>query len=274
MRVLITGAGGGMGRLLAQRFAADGATVFATARRLEMAEQVVDTLRRQGGKAHAYVLDVSDTQSIPRLRAQLCAEHGPIDVLVNNAGIVKGGAFDDVSLADHLATLQVNFLGAMAMIHAFLPDLIARPRAHLVNISSAAGFVSLPYGTSYAASKWALNGFSDSLRLELRQRGIRQLKVTTVCPSYVDTGMFAGVRPPFGLPMLKPEPLADAIMVAVRRGQPQLRAPFLLKLVDLGKGIMPLSLWDLYARLTGISSSMISFRGKTPLLADGSTSER
>ncbi len=267
MRVLITGAGAGIGRLLSLRFASAGATVLVTARRIEAAEEVVEAIRAAGGEAYAYRLDVTESADIPQLRETVLAERGPIDVLINNAGVVQGGAFDEVPLADHFATMEVNVLGAMAMTHAFLPDLLSRPRAHLVNIASAAGFLSLPFGSSYAASKWALVGFSDSLRLELAMREHKGVKVTTVCPSYVDTGMFHGVKPPLGVPMLTPERLVGQIMRAVSRGKPMLQTPFLVNLVELGKGILPRFLWDIYARLTGISTSMVSWRGKNVSLS-------
>ena len=88
---------------------------------------------------------------------------GPIDVLVNNAGLVFGGAFLDVPLERHLTTYRVNTLGLVAMTHAFLPDLMAGRDGHVVNVASASGFIGLPFGATYASSKWAVLGFSELL---------------------------------------------------------------------------------------------------------------
>ena len=127
----------------------------------------------------------SSSTSRPWIRsstpARLIAEVGPIDVLVNNAGVVFGGPFLDVDLDRHLATIAVNLSGVITLTHAFLPDLIARPVGHIVNIASAAAVIALPMATSYAASKWAVLGFSDSLREELASPAI----VTSASPRFV-----------------------------------------------------------------------------------------
>ena len=131
-----------------------------------------------------------------------------MDVLVNNAGIVHGGPFLDVPVERHLATYRVNVLGLVAVTHAFLPDLIASADSHLVNIASASGYIGLPHGSTYASSKWAVIGFSESLLLELELHGHRHVHVTTVCPSYVTTGLFDGARAARTTSLLSPERLA------------------------------------------------------------------
>ena len=140
------------------------------------------------------------------------AEIGPIDVLVNNAGVVFGGTFLEVPLDRHLATVAVNLSGVLAMTHAFLPDLIARPAGHIVNIASAAAVIALPMATSYAASKCAVLGFSDSLREELRELGHRHVGITAVCPGYIATGLFDGAKPARLTRWLTPEEVAAAVV--------------------------------------------------------------
>ena len=120
--------------------------------------------------------------SSPRSRERINADGGPIEVLVNNAGTVFGGYFLDVPLDRHLTTLAVNLLGVVIVTHAFLPDLIDRPDAHLVNIASVAALRRRVRGSTYASSKWGVIGFSESIELELREQGNAHVHVTTVCP--------------------------------------------------------------------------------------------
>lgn len=261
-RVLITGAGAGIGRLMAEKLADHGAEVVVTARRVGAAREVVEGIRATGGRAHAYALDVGKTGTIVKLREQLHAELGPISMLINNAGVVFGGEFEQVPLARHLDTFKVNSEGLMACTHAFLDDLIGAPRAHLVNIASASAFIGLPYGSSYAASKWAVVGFSESLRLELAERGLDHVKVTTVCPSYISTGMFTGVKTPLLSPMLTPARVVGSILRGVAKGEAFVIEPPMARSVELLKGVLPRRLWDQVAKRTGVSTSMYSWKGK------------
>lgn len=261
-RVLITGAGAGIGRLMAEKFAARGAEVIVTARRIAAAREVVEHITNAGGRAHAYTLDVSKIASIAKFRDKLHQERGPISILINNAGLVFGGEFEQVELQRHLDTFKVNSEGLMACTHAFMNDLIAAPRAHLVNIASASAFIGLPYGSTYAASKWAVVGFSESLRLECAERGLDHIKVTTVCPSYIATGMFKGVKTPLFSPMLTPEKVVDSILSGVARGDAFVIEPPMARSVELLKGVLPRRIWDEVAKRTGVSTSMYSWKGK------------
>ena len=204
-RVLVTGAAGGIGRETSMAFARAGAEIVLTDLAEEQAGGVAEEIRSAGGKASAYALDVTDPAALTELRERIHDEAGPVDVIVNNAGVVFGGSFLDVPLEKHLLTYKVNTLGLVATTHVFLPDLIGRQEGHVVNIASASGFIGLPYGTTYASSKWSVIGFSESIRLELADLGHRHVGVTAVCPSYVDTGMFDGVRPPLMTRLLTPK---------------------------------------------------------------------
>ena len=106
-------------------------------------------------------------------------------------------------------------------------------------------------------------GFSESLRLELRERGIRNVHVTTVCPSYISTGMFDGVKSPLLSPMLTPEKVVNAIIKGIREKQPLVQQPAMVKRIDFLKGSLPLPIWDEVAKIAGISTSMKHWRGKT-----------
>ncbi len=261
-RVLVTGSGAGIGRVIAERFAHEGSdVVLADINETALAE-AGEAITRAGGLARAYKLDVGDGDSILRLRDELHRDAGPIDVLVNNAGVVYGGAFLDVPLAKHLATFRVNVIGLVAVTHAFLPDLIAQPEGHLVNIASAAGMIGLPFGSTYASSKWAVMGFSESIRLELSMLGTNTVHVTTVCPSYVSTGLFEGARPAKMTSMLTPEGLADMVLEAVKKDRIYVLTPWLVKVTPILKGMLPTRVFDAVAWTFGATSSMAHWKGR------------
>jgi all-trans-retinol dehydrogenase (NAD+) len=256
-RVLITGAGHGLGRALAHRFAAAGAAVVVTDRDADRASAVAAELG-----AAAYPLDVTSAEQVAAVRDRVLAEFGPIDVLVNNAGVVFGGEFHQVALDRHRATIDVNLTGVLAVTHAFLADLIARPAAHVVNVASAAAVVPLPFAAGYAATKAAVLAFSDSLREELRRTGRRHVGVTAVCPSFIDTGMFAGARPARLTWLLSADAVAAAAVRAVERGRGFVLLPWTARLLYALGGALPRSA---YHRLCGwlrVSESMRSWRGR------------
>src|SRR5262245_54600408 len=204
-RVLITGAASGIGKALAARFAAERATLVLVDLNEPALAQTAAELAQRGARVRTHVLDVTDVSRITGLAEAVHAEGGPVDVLVNNAGLVFGGAFLDVPLERHLTTYRVNTLGLVAMTYAFLPDLIAGRDGHVVNVASASGYIGLPFGATYASSKWAVLGFSESLALELELAGHGHVHVTTICPSYVSTGLFDGAKAPRTTRLLTPE---------------------------------------------------------------------
>ncbi|MGB2247101.1 MAG: SDR family NAD(P)-dependent oxidoreductase [Alcanivorax sediminis] len=261
-RILITGAGAGIGALMAHEFARQGAEVIVTARRISAAREVADSIKAAGGKAHPYVLDVSKIASIAKFRDKLHEEAGPITALINNAGVVFGGEFEQVDLEQHLNTFRINTEGLIATTHAFLEDLIQAKQGYLVNIASASAFVGLPYGSTYAASKWAVVGFSESIRLELSVRKIKHVSVTTVCPSYISTGMFDGVKTPMFTPMLTPEKVVKSIIKGMQKKDSFVIEPPIAKSTELLKAALPQKIWDEVAYRIGVSTSMYSWKGK------------
>jgi len=259
-RVLITGGAGGIGRALARALVAEGAEIIVADVDEPAAVEFAATLVASDHDATALQLDVTNVASIAAARATLLAGPGPPDILVNNAGVVSGGAFAQVLLADHQRTTAVNLDGVMAVTHAFLSDLVARPEAHIVNVVSASAFLALPFGASYAASKWGALGFSESLRHELRALGHSHVSVTTVCPAYVDTGMFAGAKAPPLTRFLTPDALATAIVRAIKHRTSVLRIPWSVQLTRLAS-ILPTRAFDLVASLFGLSTSMRGWKG-------------
>ncbi|MBX9788720.1 MAG: SDR family NAD(P)-dependent oxidoreductase [Pirellulales bacterium] len=268
-RVLITGAAQGIGRATALVLARRGCDVVLTDVREDLLAATAAELRTQvtynapkRPSISAYPLDVTDEAAILALRDEVHHTHGPIDILVNNAGLVFGGTFLDVPLARHRTTYEVNTLGLVAMTHAFLPDLISRPAGHLVNIASASAYIGLPYGTTYASSKWAVLGFSDGIRLELAELGQRHVRVTAVCPSFVNTGLFAGATAIRQTTFLETDSLAEKIVRAIERDKIYLLAPRLAYITPVLRGILPTRLFDAVGRWFGVTTSMRHWQGR------------
>jgi short-subunit dehydrogenase len=149
------------------------------------------------------------------------------------------------------------------MTDAFLPDLIGRPEAHLVHIASASGFIGLPYGSTYASSKWAVIGFGESIRAELKVMGHDHVNHTIVCPSYIGTGMFKGAAAPKATNVLEPDYLAEKIVHAVERDRIYVLEPFMVKLTPLLRDLLPTALYDKLSHLFGADTSMLHWKGHT-----------
>jgi all-trans-retinol dehydrogenase (NAD+) len=261
-RVLITGGAQGIGFEMATKFAGRGSEIVLGDINVDKLAEAKAQLEARGATAWGFKVDVTNPASIASLRAQIAAEVGPIDVLVNNAGVVFGGPFTQTSLDRHFRTYQVNLLGLVAMTHAFLDDLIARPEAHLVHISSASGLLGLPYGSTYASSKWAVIGFGESIRAELNVQGHDHVHHTIVCPSYIGTGMFQGAKAPIATPFLQPERIAEKVVQAVERDSVYVMEPFMVKLTPVIKALLPTSLTDKISNLFGADKSMAKWTGR------------
>ncbi|MFF1573367.1 SDR family NAD(P)-dependent oxidoreductase [Leifsonia sp. NPDC058292] len=289
-RVLITGAASGMGRLYAERAVSEGARAVVLWDRDEAAlsslvdELRADVMRRRGDSAwgaptrspssaegapattiHPYVLDLSELGAIAQSAQVVRKDIGGVDVLINNAGIVRGKYFwEHDNGEDTRRTMQVNALAPMYITREFLPGMIQSAReARVVNIASAAGTVANPRMSVYAASKWAVIGWSDSLRLELVQQGFEHVRVTTVVPSYISTGMFEGARGPLLTPVLTPEYVVDRVWRAMLAGRSFLMLPWSVGLAKTLKGILPTRAWDAVAgRVFGVYNSMDDFTGR------------
>ncbi|HEX3152861.1 MAG TPA: SDR family NAD(P)-dependent oxidoreductase [Gemmataceae bacterium] len=269
-RVLITGAGHGLGRTLALEFAHAGADVIVTDVDVARVDAVVAELVALGRRASGYQLNVTNAEQVLSVRDQVHAAGGSIDVLVNNAGIVSGGQFLGVPLDRHLSTVAVNLSGLLTVTHVFLPGLIGRPEARLVNIASASAVLALPLATTYAATKWAVLGFSDSLREELRLAGHRHVRISTICPSYMATGLFDGARAPLFTRLLTPERVARVVLHATTRGREFVMLPWTARLLYATAGSLPRGLFVRLCRLLGVSQSMSQWRGHAP--SDGKQS--
>ncbi|HUS25389.1 MAG TPA: SDR family oxidoreductase [Candidatus Binatia bacterium] len=266
-KVLITGAAMGMGKLYAQYAVQEGAgAVVLWDINQKAMDETAAQLKAAGGKVFAYIVDVSSKDATLAAAEKVKQEVGDIDLLFNNAGIVRGKYFWEHSDADIWLTMAINALAPMYIARAFLPKMLAaRSDCRIVNIASAAGTVANPKMSVYCSSKWAAIGWSDSLRIELEKAGYPHVKVTTVCPSYISTGMFEGARGPLLTPLMTPEYVTGRVWAAMKRGTPMLTLPWTVRLGMFCRGVLPIWLWDFVAdKIFGVYKTMDEFKGRQP----------
>jgi short-subunit dehydrogenase len=182
--VFITGASDGIGKQLAIDFAARHAVVVGCGRSRERLIETLKQVRRANPKSLMIACDVGDAEQVHEMMAQVQRDFGRIDILINNAGIGMRQPFADTPLATIEAIMRTNFLGAVYCTHEVLPSMLARGSGHIVNISSGAGKIGTLNMAAYCASKFAMNGWSESLYHELTPRGVN---VSLVCPGPVST---------------------------------------------------------------------------------------
>lgn len=262
--VLITGSASGIGRLMAQKIAARGANVIMWDINLQGLEELSDQLERWGYHASAYhQCDLSDKEEIQDTARRVLAERGPVDVLINNAGIVSGKPLLELTDEAIERTFNINALALFWTTRCFLPGMIEKGAGHVVNIASAGGLIGVPKMTDYSASKFAAIGFDESLRVELKRLGHTDIRTTIVCPYYISTGMFKGVKTRFSflLPIMEPEDVASKIVGAIEKNKGRLLLPpFVLALFPTR--LLPPALFDEVASFFGINHAMDEFKGR------------
>lgn len=259
---LVTGGAMGMGRAVAERFARDGAGVVLWDLNEKALNETVEDFKKRGWKVHGYVVDVTDRAKVYETADKVKKEVGFVEVVMNNAGIVKGGPFLDVDDEAHFKTMDVNFNAYMWVTKAFLPDMIERNQGHFINVASAAGLTYVPLMTSYCASKAAVVHFTDALRLEMKRLKHKGIRFTIVCPSYVKTGMFEGVKAPLVTPWMEVDEMADKIYEGYHRNKNMVAEPLMVKFVPFLKGLLPRTVYDVAETPLGVSRSMESWRGR------------
>lgn len=259
---LVTGGAAGIGRLLALELARRGAIpVVWDLDEERIAEVVAELGSLTGGSARGYRCDVRDRDAVYSAADKVRAEVGDPAVIVNNAGIVSGAKLLDLPDEAIRRTFEVNVLGLFWVTRAFLPAMIDANRGHIVTVASAAGLVGVARQTDYSASKHAAVGFNESLRVELH-RSAPRVHTTVVCPYYIDTGMFEGVRTrvPFLLPILKPHDVARRIADAIAQDRAMLVLPPIIRLLPVLR-VLPPNVFDRVMDLFGVNASMDHFVG-------------
>jgi all-trans-retinol dehydrogenase (NAD+) len=260
--VLITGAASGIGRLLAQKIASEGARVILWDVDAQGLERTHAELAAAGRTVAAYPCNLRDRAAIAATAAATLRDGGPVDILINNAGVVSGRTLLAAADDDILRTFDVNTLALFWTTRAFLPAMMERRSGHIVTIASAAGLVGTSRLVDYCASKHAAVGFDESLRLELRRLGSK-IKTTVVCPFYISTGMFEGVKTRFRLllPILTPEYATSRIVEAIRRDRRRLVMPRLVYTTWLAR-LLPVRAFDAVMEFLGVNKSMDEFVGR------------
>lgn len=264
--VVVTGAASGLGRGLALAAARKGATVVMWDRdgdALDAAVAEVDAARTGPALAPiGRVVDVTDRDGVRRAAEEAIDATGGIDVLVNNAGVVSGKYLTDLDEADVRRTFEVNTLALYWVTQAFLAHMMERDRGRVVTLASASGLIGVAKLTDYSASKWAAIGFDESLRVELARRG-SNVATTVVCPFYIDTGMFSGVKSKVDwlLPILDPDHVVAKTVDAIERGKARVHLPPIVGTLPLMR-MLPVRAFDAAAGMLGVNRTMDEFTGR------------
>jgi NAD(P)-dependent dehydrogenase (short-subunit alcohol dehydrogenase family) len=259
---VVTGAAGGIGRAIAVSLAHRGCDLALAdiddAGLADTADAILDSYGVIRISRHH--LDVADRAAVAAFPAQVMAEHGGVDVLVNNAGVALGGTFAEVAESDFDWLFGINFWGVVQMTRAFLPLLHKSEDARLVNMSSLFGLIAPPGQTAYCAAKFAVRGFSESLRHELA--GTR-VSVTVVHPGGVATSIAKNARMPAGIPeadvqrqrkyfesvlVMPPETAGEVIVRGVERRQPRIVVGRDAQFAALVERLMPVTYWKWLGR--------------------------
>jgi 3-oxoacyl-[acyl-carrier protein] reductase len=201
---VITGAGRGIGRAIALKFAAEGADVAVVSRTQENSEKVAAEIRVLGRKAWAHAVDVADAAAVSAAAEKILAEAGKVDILVNNAGVTRDGLLMRMSDADWDTVLNTNLKGAFLATKAFSRAMIKARTGRIINISSVIGLIGNAGQCNYAASKAGLIGFTQSVARELAGRGIT---VNAIAPGFIETDMTAELKEEMKAEILKKIPL-------------------------------------------------------------------
>jgi NAD(P)-dependent dehydrogenase (short-subunit alcohol dehydrogenase family) len=232
-QVFITGAASGIGQAVAVQVSGQGATVHLTDLRAEPLEEVAAEIRARGGKVGLVeAADISDYDAVHALAGRLTAAHGAMDVVMNIAGISAWGTVQSLEHRQWRAMVEVNLMGPIHVIETLVPPMIEAGRGgHLVNVSSAAGLIGMPWHAAYSASKFGLRGVSEVLRFDLHRH---RIGVSLVCPGGVDTGLvntldiagvdkdstsFGRAQAHFKKRAVSPDQAAEAILNGVRRNR-------------------------------------------------------
>lgn len=256
----ITGASSGIGRATAIALARKGCSVVLAARRRDELEATASTCRQLGVRAEGIVTDVSDSRSCFRFIEQAIADFGSVDLLVNNAGFAIFDPIVSVRDEDMQAMMQTNFFGAVHCTQAVLPHMLEKGSGAIVNVASIVGLMGYSRMGLYASTKFAMVGFSESLRAEVASRGVR---VSMICPGTTETEFFRiaerGKMPGAARLILgiKPERVADAIVRAAERGSYRKIVPFTAHLYIRFKELFPRSAHLLMRKV----SSLIDKKG-------------
>ena len=259
---VVTGAANGIGRAIAMSLAERGCHLALADIDEDGMAGTAELTRASGVRVSRHRLDVADRIAVAEFPGLVAAEHGGVDVLVNNAGVAVGGTFEQVADEDFEWLFEINFWGVVRMTRAFMPLLHASEDARIVNLSSIYGVIAPPEQSAYSASKFAVRGFSEALRHELE--GSR-IGVTVVHPGGIATSIAENARVPAGvtdeeialrreryrkLLRLPPEIAGETIVRGIEHREPRILIGSDAKTISLIARIFPVSYWKLMLRLS------------------------
>jgi NAD(P)-dependent dehydrogenase (short-subunit alcohol dehydrogenase family) len=266
---VVTGAASGIGRGISKALARRGCN-------LALADLNEDGLRETAAmvspfdvKTSCHRLDVADRAQVAAFPQAVAQAHGRADILINNAGVAVGGTFEEISEEDFEWLIEINFWGVVRMTRAFLPLLRCSPEGHIVNISSLFGLIAPPGQTAYCASKFAVRGFSESLRRELEAEGAK-IAVTTVHPGGVNTSIADSARVPRGrnadvlakerdafrkFLVMPPDKAGEIIVSGMERSRPRVIVGSDAKSAALIERLSPVNYWKHLQRRMGSRSN-------------------
>ena len=258
--VLITGGASGIGKIMVRLMLERRAKVILWDIDQEGIDRTIAEFSNKG-ELFGYNVDVSNLEQIQATAKKVKSEIGIVDVLINNAGIIVGKYFQEHTSSDISKTMEINANAPMMITREFLNDMLNQNSGHICNIASSGGLVSNPKMSVYAASKWSLIGWSDSLRLEMKQMD-KKVNVTTIMPYYINTGMFDGVESK--IPILEPEATALIIVKAIEKNKKLMSIPgYMYRFTRFGQAIMSINIFDWFAGdLLGIYKTMEHFTGR------------
>ena len=259
--VLITGGASGIGKIMGRMALEKGASCCIiwdiNAAGIEATCQELS----QYGKVKGFVVNVADNDVVTEMYAKTVQECGDIDVLINCAGVITSNkTFDQQTSDEIIRTMNINTLAPMFVARAVLPDMLRRNRGHLCTIASAGGMLSNPKMSVYAASKWGAIGWSDSVRIELQEMKSK-VRMTTIAPYYIKTGMFNGVKSVF--PVLEPEYVAKKVIRAIEKNKTFKGIPFGFHFIRFWQTVLPTRVFDFFfGKVFGLYHAMDNFTGR------------
>ena len=260
--VLITGGASGIGKIMGRMALEKGAKCFII---WDINLVGIEATRKElgkYGKVKGYVVDVSNNEIVNVAYRKTVEDCGEIDILINCAGIITSNkTFDQQTPDEIVKTMNINTIAPMFVARAMLPDMLKRNRGHVCTIASAGGMISNPKMSVYAASKWGVIGWSDSVRIELQEMK-SDVHFTTVAPYYINTGMFDGVKSRI-IPILKPEYVAKRVIRAIERDKTFRGIPFGFHFIRFWQAILPTRVFDFFfGQVFGIYHTMEQFTGR------------
>ena len=258
--VLITGGASGIGKIMGRLVLQKGASLIIwdiDKNNLDLTLTEFSALGNVSGDC----IDITNLEIVKQTATKAKEQFGFVDVLINNAGIVVGKYFHEHNNDDIERTMTINTNAPMHLTLEFLGEMMKRDSGHICNIASSAGLISNPKMAVYVASKWAMTGWSDSLRLEMQQLK-KNIGITTVTPYYINTGMFDGVKSK--IPLLDPEKSSAKIIRAIENRRIYLSMPWSMQFVRFFQGLLPIWFFDWFVgKVMGVYSTMEYYKGRT-----------